>query len=67
MKDSNFEKTNNDSVGKMYIKHRNTITRNGHKKELMISALQKYIRRYEFNKAVYCLLELDDFRLLRNK
>lgn len=67
MKDSNFEKTNNDSVGKMYIKHRNTITRNGHKKELMISALQKYIRRCEFNKAVYCLLELDDFRLLRNK
>ena len=66
-KDSNFEKTNNDSIGKMYIKHRNTITRNGHKKELMISALQKYIRRCEFNKAVYCLLELDDFRLLRNK
>ena len=67
MEDNDFEIKVSDptDLGSMYIKHRNTISRNGHRKELLISALQKYIRRREFNKAEYCLIELDDFRLLR--
>ena len=66
MYDSNFELSHDSTnIGLMFIKHRNTITRNGHPKELLISGLQKYIRRNEFNKAIYCLVELDDFRILR--
>ena len=52
------------SIGNMYLKHRNVITFNGFEKSLITSALQKYIRRQEFKKAAWCVMELDYFKKL---
>ena len=56
----------NTTFGKMFVKHRFTVTFNGFEKSLLVSALQKYIRRGMFEKAAWCLMELDYFKLLLN-
>lgn len=40
----------------------NSISYNGYKVDIMKSCIQKYLRRGEFNKGIYCLWELDLFK-----
>jgi hypothetical protein len=58
------DKSTLTNIGKMYLKHRDVRTFNGFEKSLIISALQKYIRRGLFNKAAWCVMELDYFKNL---
>jgi hypothetical protein len=43
------------------------VTMNGFKTDIMKSGLQKYIRRGELEKALYCMVELDMFKKLDDK
>jgi len=54
------------NIGKIFVKHRYVTTYNGFEKSLIISAIQKYIRRGMFLKAIWCVLELDYFKILYN-
>jgi hypothetical protein len=40
-------------------------TRNGIQLDIIKSGLQKYIRRCDFDKALFCALELDDYRQIK--
>lgn len=51
-------------LGHLYVKHRDCISVNGYSKSLLISALQKYCRRGETKKALWCCAELLSFQLL---
>lgn len=50
----------------LIAKHRQSTSRAGFAVSLLISALQKYIRRGEVKKAVWCALELDGFSVLED-
>ena len=52
------------SLGHMYVKRRATKSYFNHSKELLFSAIQKYIRRGLLEKAVWCVLEVDRFKHL---
>jgi hypothetical protein len=56
-----FEAGSSDIVGCLFVKHRDCISHGGYAKGLLVSALQKYIRRGETTKAVWCALELLKF------
>jgi hypothetical protein len=51
-------------IGAMIINYRQAVARSGHTKSALISALQKYIRRGEVEKAVYVALDLLEFGAL---
>jgi len=51
------------SIGKMCTKFRNEISFNGIKFNVLKSAIQKYARRGNFEKGVWCLIEMDLFLL----
>ena len=51
-------------IGSIRAKYRCTISQAGFSKGLLVSALQKFIRRGETRKAVWCALELDGFSML---
>ena len=53
-------------LGHLYVKHRDCISVNGYSKSLLISALQKYCRRGETKKALWCSAELLSFQLLND-
>ncbi len=50
----------------LVAKHRHNTSQAGFPVNLLISALQKYIRRGELKKAVWCALELDGFSALED-
>jgi hypothetical protein len=52
------------STHQMRSKHRAIVSYNGYSKDVLISAVQKYIRRGSLDKALWCAIELDLFRLL---
>lgn len=57
-------KIGNMNIGKISTKFRNEKSFNDIDVSVLKSALQKYIRRADLDKALYCLIELDLFSLL---
>ena len=53
--------------GKMQYKVFNPISYNEYKFDILKSALQKYIRRNEENKAIYSVIEMELFKFLKEK
>lgn len=51
-------------AGQMSYSFRQAFSANGHPKDELLSALQKYVRRGEFEKALYAAFELDRFNEL---
>src|SRR5690349_19199400 len=54
-------------LNKMSIKFRNEVSFNGIKFKVLKSAIQKYARRGNFEKGIWCLIEMDLFLLAGQK
>ena len=55
-----------NDIGVMYLKRRSTLSYHGHSKEMLFSAIQKYIRRGLYEKALWCVIEVERFKHLLN-
>lgn len=56
-----------DFLGKMEINSYGHVSFNGYKSDILKSGIQKYTRRGNFNKGLYCLIELDLFKRMGNR
>ena len=61
-----FPLTASNNIGAMYLKRRSTQSYHGHSKEMLFSAIQKYIRRGLYEKALWCVVEVERFKHLLN-
>mmetsp|Transcript_15666 Transcript_15666/g.21493 ORF Transcript_15666/g.21493 Transcript_15666/m.21493 type:complete len:698 (+) Transcript_15666:227-2320(+) len=53
-----------NNIGAMFLKRRSTFSYHGHTKEMLFSAIQKYIRRGLYEKALWCVIEVERFKHL---